>query len=372
MSETSPFLLRASQAHQWVRCNAYNRMIRDMPDIGDPTVREEGLAFHWAALMVWLGHAMPVGTLAPNKVAIDDDMLDSIDAYIDRIKTWGGAPRLEFTVGAPRIHRQCGGQTDVFTFNMRDMHLHVGDAKYGYRFVSPYENWQLLVYVCGLLDYLQIVDDREVKVSMHIFQPRAYRNGGPWHTWTVNASHLRAYFNTLRNAADSALGDRATCQTGPHCTNCNARLNCDAFDAAVENALEVCGEPINNDITPGRIDGELLRVERALDILEARQAALTARAEMFMRQGKQLQHYELQGGAGRLAWKPDVLPALQSLAEAKKITLFTQKPITPTQAKKLLDPALVDALSDRPNGKLKVQRAMQDRAARVFGETNEV
>lgn len=371
MAETSPFLLRASQAAQWVRCNAYNRMIRDMPDIGDTTVREEGIAFHWAALMVWLGHAMPVGTLAPNGVAIDDDMLDAIDAYIDRIKTWGGTPRLEFTVGAPRIHPMCGGQTDVFTFNVQQMHLHVGDGKYGRRFVNPYECWQLLVYVCGLLDHLQIVDDRAVTVSMHIFQPRALRSGGPWHTWTVNASHLRGYFNTLRNAAEAALSDRATCQTGPHCTNCNARLNCDAYDAAVENALEVVGEPINNDVTPDRIDAELLRVERAVDILEARQSALLARAEMFMRQGKQLLHYNLQGGAGRLIWKPDVLPALQSLAVTQKVELFTHKPITPTQAKKVLDPALVDALSVRPGGKLKVERALQDRAARVFGETNE-
>lgn len=376
MAETSPYLLRASQAHQWVRCNAYNRMVSNMPDIGDVTVREEGTAFHWAALMVWLGHAMPLGTVAPNGIEIDDDMLDGIDAYLDNIRTWGGAPRMEMSIGAPRIHPSCGGQVDVHSFDRApnvqwadvDAVLHVGDAKYGYRFVSPFENWQLLVYVCGLLDYYGVQDDRRIIVEMSIFQPRAYRKGGPWHKWTVRASDLRAYFNTLRNAAEAALSTQATCQTGEHCSNCNARVNCEAFHEAVENALEVSREPINNDIDARRTNDELLRVERALDILDARRSGLSAYAEMHMRDGKQLRHFNLESGRSRLQWKAGIVPALSGLEATQRVELFAKKPITPTQAKKLLDPVLVDALSERFSGKLKVVRVAQDRAARVFGD----
>lgn len=351
----------------WVRCTAFSQMVKGLPDIGDTTIREEGTAFHWAALMVWLGHTVPVGTIAPNKVAIDDDMIDGIDAYIDRIKTWGGTPRLEFQVAAPRIHPACGGTCDAWSFDPVKRILHVGDAKYGFRFVNPFECWQLLVYVSGLLDYLGVEDDSTVMVEMCIFQPRAYRQGGPWHTWTVRASDLRAYFNTLRNAAEMVLSPRATCQTGAWCNSCNGRLNCDAFDAAFENALEVAGEPINNDTNPSSTNNQLLRVERALDILEARQSALNVRAEMFMRQGKQLQHYDLQAGQSRLHWKEGMSDALRGLATVRKVELFTQKPITPTQAKKVLDPAIVDALSERYAGKLKVVRVAQDRASRIFG-----
>jgi hypothetical protein len=346
-------------------------MSKDLPDIGDTTIREEGTAFHWAALMVWLGHTVNVGTRAPNGVAIDDDMLDGIDEYLSFIRTWGGTPRLEFQVAAPRIHPLCGGTTDAWSFDICTSTLDVGDAKYGYRFVDPYECWQLLVYVCGLLDHLGIVDDTKITVRMHIFQPRAYRRGGPWFHWVVNASMLRAHFNILRMAAEQALSPVAKCATGPWCSNCAARLTCDAYDAAVDAAMQLIGEPISNDLTPARIDSELLRVSRAVEILEARQSALEAQAEHYMREGRQLKHYALQSGRTRAYWKAGMDDALRGIAAARNLKLFAEKPITPTQAKKFLDPAMVDALSDRPPGKLKVVRVDENKAARVFGQTSE-
>jgi hypothetical protein len=376
MAETSPFELRASQAHQWVRCTGYLRMASSAPDIGDPEIRDQGICFHWAALMVWLGHAVNEGQRVQidgmsQPIEIDGDMLDAIDDYLDRMRAWPGKARLEDRVSAPRIHPSCGGTVDAWHFDMAQLILDVADAKYGFRFIDPYQNWQLLVYVCGLLDHIGIVDDRTVTVRMWIYQPRAYRRGGPWFKWEVNASQLRAHFNTLRNAAEEVLSPRARCVTGSWCGDCNGRLNCDAFAESVENALEAVSEPIAHDLTPAQTDAQLVRIDRAVDILEARQSALKARAEMFMRDGAQLQHYQLQGGQARLQWKPEVVPALSALAQTKQIKLFNQKPITPTQAKKLLDPAMVDALSDRPSGKLKVTRVDGDRAARIFGQTSE-
>ena len=374
MAETSPFELRASQAHQWVRCTGYVRMASSAPDLGDTTIRDEGICFHWAALMVWLGHTVNVGQVVQldgmqTRVTIDGDMLDGIDEYLDHMRAWGGKTHLEYSIAAPRIHASCGGTIDAWHFDIAALVLDVADAKWGFRFVDPYQNWQLLVYVCGLLDHLAIVDDRAVTVRMWIYQPRAYRRGGPWFKWEVNAALLRAHFNTLRNAAEEVLSPRARCITGEWCNSCNGRLGCDAFAEVAENALEVMREPIEHDLTPTQTDQQLVRVERAMDILEARQSALKARAEMYMRQGTQLQHYQLQGGTSRLQWKPEILPALAAMEATQKVTLHTRKPITPTQAKKLLDPAMVDALSTRPPAGLKVTRVDGDRAARIFGES---
>jgi hypothetical protein len=376
MAETSSFALRASQAHQWVRCTGYLRVAAAAPDISDTQIRDQGIAFHWAALMVWLGHAVNVGQRVQidgmqTAVDLDDDMLDGIDEYLDHIRSWGPGARLEFSVAAPRIHPQCGGTVDAWRFDQQTMTLDVADAKYGFRFVDSYENWQLLVYVCGLLDFLGIVDDRTVTVRMWIYQPRAYRQGGPWFLWKINAAQLRAHFNTLRNAAEQTMSERAACVTGPWCSQCNGRMGCDAFGEAVENALEVMREPLEHDLTPVQTDQQLVRVERAMDILEARQSALKARAEMFMRNGEQLRHYQLQGGRSNLQWLPEVVPALPNMAKALNIKLFSEKPITPTQAKKLMDPKTVDALSRRPPAGLRVTRVDGDRAARIFGQTSE-
>ena len=375
MSAGAVFALRASQAANWVRCTAYPLMNAGASEIAaDVTVREEGTAFHWAALMVWLGYTLNVGTRTPNGIEIDDDMLDAIDEYLPHIRSLGGEPRLEYTVAAPRIHPQCGGTTDAWTWHRTpadSIVLDVIDAKYGYRWVDPFENWQCLVYVSGLLDLLNAVDDTRVTVRIWIFQPRAYRRGGPWFKWEVRASDLRAYFNTLRNAAEATMSERAKCVSGPWCTDCNARLACDTFDAAVENALEVVGEPINNDVTAQRADTELVRVSRALEILDARRTALSARAEMFVRQGVQLRHHELQPGRSRARWKEGMQPALESIEQKEHVVLFHRKPITPTQALKVIDPKLVDALSERPAAGMKLVRVDEKRAARIFGQTSE-
>jgi hypothetical protein len=345
-------------------------------ELSDPTVRDEGICAHWASLMVWLGHRVNVGQRvqidgmsAP--VIVDDDMIDAVDEWLDTVRTWGVRPMLEYEVSAPRIHAACGGTCDAWSYDPQTKTLYVGDLKYGYRFVDVFGNYQLLVYVSGLLDHIGIVDDREVTVVMKIFQPRSYRGGSGWQTWRVNASLLRAHFNYLRNAADEFVSGNGVCRTGEHCNNCDARINCDAFDAAVENALDVVSEPINNDLTASRVDSELLRVQRALDIIEARKSALAARAEMFARQGVQLVHWEMQPGRSRRIWKEGMEPALQALQASKNVALFKSKPITPTQAEKLLDKGMVAAMSERPPAGLKLARVDETKAARMFGSTVE-
>lgn len=364
------FLLRASQAHRWVKCTAWQRMVQSMPDISDPTVRDEGTAFHWCSLMIWLGHAINIGQRVQidgmsSPVVVTDEMLDHVDEYLDRIRSRGSRPMLEYEVAAPRIHPECGGTTDSWNFVPEKMTLYVDDAKYGYRWVDPYQNWQLLVYVCGLLDHIGVIDDRHIKVEMSVFQPRAYRRDGPWFVWHANAADLRTYFNILSNAAHTVLSPFAKCITGEWCTNCDARANCDAYDQAVENALDVSFEPINNELSPIRADTELLRIERAMQILEARQSALMARAEMFMRDGQQLRHYEMKPGRSRPIWKPGIEASLKQMGVP-----FKERPITPTQVRdrKLLDPKVIDALSDRPPAGLKVARVDEERAARMFGQ----
>lgn len=337
------------------------------PDLSDPTVREEGNAFHWAALMVWLGHPVVEGTIAPNGVAITDEMLDGIEEYLSVIRSWRGRPTLEMSLSAARIHPLCGGTTDAWDFDPLIKTLFVADAKFGYRYVEVYRNWQLIGYTCGLLDYLGVIDDQEVIVEMRIFQPRAYRNGGPWFIWRVRASDLRAYFNILSAAAYETMSDNPKAVTGPQCNDCNGRLNCSTFLSSVGTTLELAGEPVEQDLSPEVLDVQLRRVERAKELLEAAQTAYAARAEMFLRQGVQLRSYEMQGTAGRLEWLPGMEQQVIEFGVAMGQELAKPpKPITPTQAGKLIDPTVIAAFSQRKNGGLKLKRVDSNKAAKVF------
>lgn len=361
--------LRASGAPSWVKCHAFPRMNLGRPDISDVTVREEGTAFHWAALMTWLGYQVVVGTVAPNLVAITDEMIDAIIEYLEPIRKLNGRPTLEMSVPAARIHPQCGGTTDAWNYDPLTKTLTVIDAKFGYRWVDPFENWQLLVYVCGLLDYLGIIDDQATIVEMRIFQPRAYRRGGPWFIWRVRASDLRGYFNILSDAAYQTMSNNPKATTGPQCNNCNGRLHCSVFMDSVANVLDTAGEPVEHDLTVELLDVQMRRVDRALELLDAADTAYKARAEMFLREGKQFRHYEMQASRGKLEWLPGMDQQVIQLGQAFGVQLAKPvAPITPTQAGKLVDEKVIAAFSVRNSGAMKLKRIDPNKARKVFNQ----
>lgn len=359
--------LRISGASVWVKCAASRRMSEGCADIGDTTVREEGTAFAWAALMTSLGHVVNTDTVAPNGVAITDAMLDSIDEYWDGIKQWPGKPDFELPLHAKAIHELCGGTTDVAAFSASHMILDVGDAKFGYRKVDVFENYQLLGYVCAMLDRIGVLDDRLITVRMWIYQPRCPGKSGAWSKWEVNAADLRAYFNFMRNAAAEAMSANPKITTGPHCNYCNGRVKCEQFRQVAATVLDMSGEAIANDLDAYATDAELVRIERAQEILDARKTAMAARAEMFARAGKQLAHYKMEGVSGRLKWKEGMEKAAIALGASFNVEIAKpQKAITPTQAMKLLPKEVVSAMSERPSNGLKLVRIDPNEARRRF------
>jgi hypothetical protein len=361
------YSLRASAAPAWVVCHAFPRMQLGRPDISDTTVREEGTAFHWAALMVWLGHHVTTSTVAPNGVTITDEMLDGIDAYLSHIRSWPGQASLEMSLSAARIHPQCGGTADAWAYAPQIKTLYVADAKFGYRWRDPFLNWQLLVYVAGLLDYLNIIHDQEIIVEMSIFQPRAYRQDGPWFKWRVRASDLRAQFNILEAAALETMSANPKAVTGPQCNDCNGRLHCSTFLDAVGTVLDTAGEPVEQDLSVATLDVQMRRVDRSMELLEAAKVAYDARAEMFLRQGKQFRSYEMQATAGRLQWLPGMESVVIAIGESMgKQLAKPQTPITPTQAKNLVGEEVISAFCERKPSSLKLQRIDPHKARKTF------
>lgn len=362
--------LRASGAGTWVKCHAYPRMHNARPDIGDTSVREDGTAFHWACLMVWLGHEVKSGILAPNGREITDEMVDAIQPYLMKIKLWPGEPKLEFSVPAARIHPECGGTTDAFSFDRAARRLYVGDAKFGFRYVDPFECWQLLVYVCALIDYLGISDMPDLVIEMWIYQPRAYRKDGPWQKWVIRASDLMPYVLKLRAAAHATMSDNPHARVGPYCGDCNGRYDCETLAMAVGESLEMASEMVQQDLPPMALETELQRVEWALDVLDARRTGLQARAEHFIRAGKMLRFYSMEGSAGKLVWCEGVEAEVKALGELLGAKLIKDAPlITPTQAKALIDAEIVGAYSTRKPGAMKLKRVSESQIAKLFNST---
>lgn len=363
------YLYRASGAPMWIKCPAWRRMHTGQPDIGDTTIREEGTAFHWGALMTWLGHSVPPSTIAPNKVSITEEMSDCFDEYIDRIKTWPGATRLEYELHAAYIHSSCGGTTDVLNWDEATRTLRIADAKYGYRPVDPFEFWQGIVYACGALDAIGInaTNDHLVSVEFYIYQPRVYARSAWSKPWRVKASDLRAYFNQLRMAAEAGDRDNPKALAGPHCHTCNGRWQCATFQESAGLVLDIANEAMHLDMTVEQTDAELLKLDAAYQIIEARREALRARAEMFITSGQQMPSWEMGRTGGRLRWVDEASAnAAIELGKALGKPIHKVIPITPTQAGKIIDPDMLTAFAQRTAGSLKLTRVDPNKARKIF------
>lgn len=382
MAHDSPFELRLSAAGSWVKCGAYPSMNRRpeaalLEEDGDHTVREEGIAMHWVAEMRAAARVsdfpewVDVGSIAPNGVVITDELLDGALFYLDALDfEFGGGFAHELQLPAPSIHPKCGGTIDAVKVDFvhgRRPHVIVPDLKGGLENVEVFPNYQLFGYASAAIDHFGLTG-QDVDVTLAIVQPRSFHRDGPVRKHVTTSSQLVRYWDEMRHAAAVAAGDFARAVAGRQCDRCNARTFCDVAIRAGQRALEIAGEPNVINLTPAAVDYELMRIEDARRMLEARYTALYAQAEHMSRNGQQLTHYDMAQGRGNLAWlSPEHEREAIAIADTMGVNIRKdERAKTPTQSAKLLDPKLIEHCSDRPRGKLKLTRIDANAAAKAF------
>lgn len=379
MSE-SPFALRLSHAASWVRCGAFVRMnstpqAAELDELQDNTVREEGTAMHEAAQwMLLFGNtdAVSVGAKMKNGVVLTDELVDGASFYCQTLAEFGSDWTIERQLAAPRIHTRCGGTPDAFAlYSPADdgVHIRIADLKGGYRPIEVFPNWQLFGYLAAVLDYSPLCyDNDEFVVEFIIVQLRAFHRSGPVRKHRMTLRDARPYLDALRMAAHIALGDYAKAVAGPQCDDCAGRASCSIAHAAGMRALEVSGEPDIHDLPAAAIDYEMMRLEDAARMIDARLTGLRAQASQLIRKGVLLPHFELAAGNGRLEWVDENAEAA-AIAMGDLIGANLRKPVkalTPTQALKTMPTELIEQYARRKRGEVKLVRFDRDAAVKAF------
>lgn len=369
----SPYALRLSHAACWVKCPAFVRMNRT-PQAAvieaqqDNTVREEGTAIHWVAEQIMLHQYVPqVGSFAPNDVEITDELQDAALFYVDVLTRDGYDWHIEEQLHAPSIHPECGGTPDAFSFRSASApEILLRDLKGGFRNVEVFPNWQLIGYLAAILDaYPGLQFETDAIVDFAIIQPRSYHVDGPVRGHRMLLRDTLPYIYQLSDAAHRTLDGPAV--AGPQCDDCAARASCSVAHAAGMRALEIAGEPDVHDLPVAAVDYELLRIDEALRILEARRTGLTAQAQVMLRKGVMLPHFHMEAGNGRLKWEDDA----QALAMGQLLGVDIAKPakpITPTQALKFMPRELIEGMSKRSRGEMKLTRIDGNEAVKAFSK----
>jgi Protein of unknown function (DUF2800). len=325
------------------------------PDEADNDVCEDGTACHWLANEVWDGRFPQEGTLSPNNRVITEEMFDAVDMYHDVLRGWADvAPVCEKQVPIPSVMQGMVGTPDAWAYNPTKKRLYIADLKFGYRFVEVWDNWQLICYVSGLIDLLQL-NDQEVTVEMTIVQPRSNHRNGPVRTWRVRASDLRGHVNQLANAAIVATQEAPECVPNPGCRDCPGRHACDALQNAALTAIETAYAGVPLELPAPALGNELRLLKDAAKKLDARITGLETQADQMLRKGEVIPGWVLAPTFARESWREGTENEIITIGQLMgKSVAKPIKPITPAQARKVLPANLVAIYAHKPSTGVKL------------------
>ncbi len=374
------YALRASKAPIWILCNGSPAMSEQFPEREDKAdvVREEGTASHWCAAQRWQGIPCPIGTVAPNGIVINEELDAGVEIYLEVINGWRtDTPDIwvELELPAPNIHAAVGGTLDAGAHRAptptRRGLLRVGDLKMGFKLIDPFENWQLIIYFAALIHALKIDGHLEqfYDIEFTIVQPRGYGPDGIVKTWRTEMVNIRGWFNRAIAAANASQGANPTLTAGLHCEDCSARHACQAFLRSSLSILDFTSQPIPHNMHPATMGHLYARVHRARAILDAMIDSLEPEIEHAIRGGQIVPGCEIGNGRAFTKWRDDDPEKIIALGHMLGVGDQLAKPReckTPTQAKKVIDPKIVEQLSVRLPGASRVFLTQENAVRKIF------
>ena len=362
-----------SSAARRLQCPGSAQAEAALPDDESAHTRE-GTAAHWVLeRRIRDGGFTEAGTLTPEGFTVSAEMVDGAELLSDYLRRLGARytfarAYVETPIECCRIHPNCFGTPDFFGVT-EDGTVWVIDYKFGHGFVDEFENAQLVEYASGVLDHLGLDDDRQIVLA--VCQPRYYGGAAAVREWRVHGADLRPLWNRLAAAESEAEPTPGAAlprhQTGPECRNCRARLGCQALRRAASGTLEVCTRALPDQLPTDAASLELLQLREAAAIIKARAEALEAHVDAALRRGEAAPFHTLEQGApGKLVWSR---PAAEVLAMGKLMgadLARPQEPITPTQAKKVICEAAINAYASRAPAGLVLAPISAAKARRIF------
>lgn len=361
-------ILDATNLNRFMRCNGSRLMAVSPAAMStDDTARDEGIAAHWLAQMVFTGQHSIVELIdrkAPNGIYISAEMAEFVSEYlhaiVDRPTQFA---EMEVDTTCIGLNWQVNGRADHISLSTDGETLHIDDFKFGWRIVEPETNWTLIWHAIGWLK------KRGISVSKIIFsihQPRPHHIDGKVRSWEISNSKLAdlqsELLNTLINPSDLLV------TSYEHCGKCPSITNCPASQKATMNAVDVSEMAFNDDVNNEQLAYELDILTRAGKAITDRLKASEELAQYRIKSGAVIENYSLETTLGNRNWKPEITVDVLTMLTGKDIS--EKKLPTPAQAeKKGLAPETVKALTERKQTGTKLTRVKADtKAKRIFGE----
>lgn len=366
---------RPSGAGQWIICHGAPKLSALYPEDQESDGAREGTAAHWARAEVLHGRAVAEGQLTDAGFVLTAEMVEAAEDTLRRVhaliaKHGGEQPQIfiEEYVAIDRVGAGFGGTPDLALYFPAARMLYIDDLKFGFGWVEVFENWQLLCYLAGMLQLLNLEGrTNDLTVVLSIYQPRAFHPDGPLRTWETTPAEARPYIAQLNAAFRAATESDPTLQVNPSCQHCQARHACPALQAKALESIDRSRTAVPFDLPPHALGLELADVRRAIKALQARETGLTGQAEALISRGERVPFWSLERKPGALEW---TAPTDQVLAMGDMLGIALAKPvrpITPTQARDAgLGADLLAEFAERKTGAAKLVLQDDKTARKIF------
>ena len=348
----------ATELPRIMKCIGSRLMPATIPPEYDTQARDEGTAAHWLAQHLFEGGTAAAGSKAPNGWVVTDDMVEHVHTYLGALGT-GGSMEVETTFAGETWEVRARADHVVY----RDGVLTIDDFKYGFRPVSPVENWTLLAHAIGWTIRNGVTP---ATVVLRIHQPRPYHTDGPMRSWITHGPNVNK-FHAAINARLSNPTDELTANLD-QCAKCHARYDCPAFDRSAWNAMDVIMQAFSDTMPSEALAYEYETFQYAEQVIKTRREAVEELMTYRIKTGQVVPGYALQQRQGQRRWMPGLSGA--ALTAASGVPLVKDGLVTPAEAERRgVSKDVVASLTDRPLIGVKLERVDHDAIARrVFGE----
>jgi len=219
-------LLGPSSSDRWLVCPGSVLATKDLPDM--PTeFAAEGTAAHtlseWCRVQNVHASTFHEQVLKVDgfEFTVDQEMIDSVQEFVDRVNEHPGVPIIEGRVNYTRWVP--GGFGTLDHGSIDEPVARVTDLKYGKGvFVEAENNTQLMLYALGMIqDYWWVAQPDTFILAVH--QPRRDYFG----EWEITTKELIDWaWDIAKPAAELAMQPDAPFKAGDHCRFCKIRQTC--------------------------------------------------------------------------------------------------------------------------------------------------
>jgi len=363
-----------SNADVWVTCAgaAALQAANPLPQVDtgqQPDTRLEGKGFDWLIKQCY-GKASPssfLGELSPDGVVVDDEMVEACEDYTQIIGSRNCS--IEVKVKLDFLKTGQYGYIDALSIDEHNKTIHIIDAKYGHSYVDEFENYQLSIYLLGILDELGKNDYYDWSFELSIFQPRCFGES-TFRTWKLGYEDIAKMGDIFCDAVGVSMDEKPPTTVGNHCKKCNARHACSAFQKAVYDGYQYVGDSVPMLLSDDAIALEYKILKQFETQLKGRLSGIEQDAMSRLQSGKVLPGLTGKLSTGRERWKKDTnveevinISALLGVEDCTK----PKDLITPKQLiKKGVDRAVINEYIESPQGKFTISEINQKQLRKTF------